>query len=252
MSSDEFFGRSIAAREIGDYRMSLRAYGEHTRLPPHTHVLPFATIVVNGGFREESAGNTVDCGTHDVIVHAPEARHRNQFAGRETRCLSVQGGSFRRTACLTSSAAAAIALKLIGEFRHPDAFSPIVVDALMLELFVATERQSDTGAPRWLEKVRAIIDAQFQEPLTLAGLAEAVEVHPGHLARSFRQHFGTTIGDVLRDRRLTYARQRLQSDDPLQAIAHDAGFADQSHFTRSFRRKTGMTPSVYRRTLRAF
>ncbi|HLQ37724.1 MAG TPA: AraC family transcriptional regulator [Planctomycetota bacterium] len=253
MAHDEFLGTPIASRRIGTYRLSLRDYRAHTRLPPHVHGEAFVTIVVAGGFREESGGRSLDCGTHDVIVHAAGERHVNHFAGRDTRCLSVQGTAFERNALLASPAAAAIAVKVCREFRCPDALSPMVIEAMMLELFVASARHAETTrVPPWLVQARTILDQRFQESLTLTWLAQAVEVHPGHLARAFRRHYGTTVGDTLRELRLTHARRRLESAAALRDIAHDAGFADQSHFTRTFRRATGMTPAQYRRRLRTF
>jgi AraC family transcriptional regulator len=45
-------------------------------------------------------------------------------------------------------------------------------------------------------------------------------------------------------------RRLATSDAPLVAIALDAGFADQSHFAKTFKRQTGMTPAEYRRSVR--
>jgi AraC family transcriptional regulator len=253
MDPDEFFGTTIATRNIGKYRLALRQYEEHDRLPRHTHGEAFVTIIMEGGFREESAGSILECGPHDVVVHAPEDRHVNYFTGRRTRCLSVQGGAFDRNSLLASPVSASIALKFVREFRAPDVLSAMVVEAMMLELFVAAERQRDERRPPcWLTNVRATIDRHFQEPLTLTDLAQSVDVHPGHLARVFRHHYGTTVGETMRGLRVAYALQRLESSAPLYDIALDAGFADQSHFTRTFRRATGMTPARYRRTLSAF
>jgi len=76
-----------------------------------------------------------------------------------------------------------------------------------------------------------------------------VEVHPAHLARAFRAHFRMSMGPYVRRLRLDWAAGELaRSDLPLAAVALAAGFADQSHFTRTFKRYLGVTPNVYRRT----
>jgi AraC family transcriptional regulator len=86
------------------------------------------------------------------------------------------------------------------------------------------------------------------QPVRLAELAREVSVHPAHLARAFRQQFGTSVGGYVRRLRLDWAAAELErSETALAAIALAAGFADQSHFTRSFRRYTGFTPGAYRR-----
>jgi AraC family transcriptional regulator len=68
----------------------------------------------------------------------------------------------------------------------------------------------------------------------------------------FRQEYGCTLGDYLRNLRIGFASRRLAtSSAPLAEIALAAGFADQSHFTKAFRRATGMTPVAWRRHFRS-
>lgn len=245
---NDLFGRPLGARTLGAYTLSLSRYERGSRIAPHVHDAAFATVVLDGGYRECGAGFSPRfVAPHSIVVHAPGERHADAFA-RRTTCLSVHGAPFERSAHLASPAAAAIALKLRDEFRAPDAFSPMVVEALMLELFVASARQlSGDAAPLWLRHVRAVLEERFREPLTLSFLAAAADVQPAHLARTFRQHYGTTVGERLRELRVGYAMQRLASHDPLSQIALDAGFADQSHFTRTFRKATGMTPAAFQR-----
>jgi len=47
-------------------------------------------------------------------------------------------------------------------------------------------------------------------------------------------------------RRLEFARDRMRRERPLAEIAHEAGFADQAHFTRVFASGFGLTPARYR------
>jgi AraC-like DNA-binding protein len=57
-----------------------------------------------------------------------------------------------------------------------------------------------------------------------------------------------TIAEYVRMLRLDWAAARVaKSEEPLSAIALRAGYADQSHFTRAFKRRTGLTPAQYRR-----
>jgi AraC family transcriptional regulator len=77
-----------------------------------------------------------------------------------------------------------------------------------------------------------------------------VQVHPAHLSRAFRTHFKVSLGSYLRRLRLDWAREQLvHSAASLASVALAAGFADQSHFTRAFKRYTGLTPNTYRRTI---
>ena len=86
------------------------------------------------------------------------------------------------------------------------------------------------------------------ENLRLADIATEVGVHPVHLARVFRLSYGTPVGAYARGLRLTWAAARLRdSGDGIAQIALEAGFFDQSHFTRAFKQHFGSTPLAYRR-----
>jgi AraC family transcriptional regulator len=72
-----------------------------------------------------------------------------------------------------------------------------------------------------------------------------------HLAQTFRKTYQCTIGEYVRKLRIEYACHELtNSAKPIVDIALAAGFCDQSHFTRTFRRVVGAAPSQYRDTLR--
>jgi AraC family transcriptional regulator len=78
-----------------------------------------------------------------------------------------------------------------------------------------------------------------------------VGVHPAHLARVFRQQYGCTLGDYVRRLRVEFACRRMTTGDtPLVEIALAAGFADQSHFTKTFKSLVGITPAEFQRQFR--
>jgi len=64
---------------------------------------------------------------------------------------------------------------------------------------------------------------------------------------AFHERYGTSIGEYVRNARLDWAASRLVcGDEPLAALALEAGFADQSHLTRQFKRAYGLTPARWR------
>jgi AraC family transcriptional regulator len=72
-----------------------------------------------------------------------------------------------------------------------------------------------------------------------------------HLAKAFRRIEGQTAGEYLQRLRVRAACDRLRnSDDSLANLAADYGFADQSHFTRTFRKIVGVTPAAFRNVSR--
>ena len=88
---------------------------------------------------------------------------------------------------------------------------------------------------------------KFSEPPSLMNWQGSR--HPSDPPRArLRQFERCTVGDYVREVRIEYTRQRmLGTSEALVDIALAAGFADQTHFTRSFKRVTGMTPAEFRR-----
>jgi AraC family transcriptional regulator len=105
--------------------------------------------------------------------------------------------------------------------------------------------------PPWLARARGYVQARFAESFSVADIAGDVGVHPAHLAREFRRHFGLPIGEYVRRLRLEWAAAQLATtEDAIASIAFAAGFAHQSHFTHAFKRYTGVTPGSYRESMR--
>lgn len=102
-------------------------------------------------------------------------------------------------------------------------------------------------APRWLRSVRERLDAEVGRGSSLSLVADDAGVHPVYLSRAFRKYYGCSPGEYARSLQIEVAMRLLKSTDaPASHIAQEAGFADQSHFTRVFKRHTGQTPSRFR------
>jgi AraC family transcriptional regulator len=99
----------------------------------------------------------------------------------------------------------------------------------------------------WLKQAKELLQDQFQEQVSLNSLAEQINIHPVHLAREFRHHYQMTVGEYIRQLRIEFSCHELTSTDaPIAQIALKAGFFDQSHFCKTFKRLTGHTPIEFR------
>lgn len=93
------------------------------------------------------------------------------------------------------------------------------------------------------------IEAEAHEPLALVDLAGKAGMSPYHFLRTFRQVSGMTPHQLVLRTRLHRAAVRLRtSDEPISAVAFDAGFGDLSTFNRRFRRLMGCSPGAWRST----
>lgn len=115
---------------------------------------------------------------------------------------------------------------------------------------------SKGGLAGWqLRRVTAAMEAALGQPdgreaLTLAGLAALVGLTPAHFCTAFRQSTGLPPRRWLMHHRTERAKAML--DDPalsLTEIALACGYGSSSHFSTTFRKQAGLTPSLYRRQL---
>lgn len=101
--------------------------------------------------------------------------------------------------------------------------------------------------PNICRRVEAFIDANLDKPITISGLAGVAGLSEFHFARMFKASMSEAPhAYVLRkrmDRAMILLRDRRV---PLAQIAQDCGFANQSHFSAAFRKRTGATPRAYR------
>jgi len=96
-----------------------------------------------------------------------------------------------------------------------------------------------------VERVRDFLDSIPGPGTGLEQLEAIAGYDRWQLSRDFRSLFGTSPYRYLQCRRIERARQLLRSGLTLAAAAHEAGFADQSHFGRTFRRTFGTTPLAW-------
>jgi AraC family transcriptional regulator len=242
----EFFGACVASRQLGRFALSVWKYDDAMSLPWHAHESSYVTFVMRGRYRERVRATTRACGTRAIITHSPGEVHADEFAG-PAACLCIEPEGEWPSDVMQTATASSIGDRLIGELRRHDSFSPLVVEGLMLELFAEAGRtRDDSSKPAWLSEVRQAIACGLDEKIGLTSLARDVNVHPAHLARTFRRAYGRTIGELLRESRIEKAKEKIVAGVPLCDVAAECGFADQSHLTRTFRRITGLTPSAFR------
>ena len=162
------------------------------------------------------------------------------------------GDAFRRFVELRGCGFSWLAWRLAAELRASDAAAALAAEGLALEILAATARAAAIDrrvgrAPRWLGSAEDLLRSRIADSIGLSELAAAVGVNPAHLARVFRARHGMSVGAYGRRVRLEWAAAEIVREDrPIAEIATEAGFADQSHFTRLFRRHVGTTPARFR------
>jgi AraC-like DNA-binding protein len=104
----------------------------------------------------------------------------------------------------------------------------------------------DCDASGQLARAAEFIAENCTRPLKLEDVCKAAELSASHLIRAFKQRYGMTPHAYLINRRIQYSRAQLRRGYPIADVALDAGFADQAHLQRTFKRLVAATPGQYR------
>lgn len=143
--------------------------------------------------------------------------------------------------------------KLYFEFKCQDSYSTLSIDLLLLQLCETTQNDQVfkyEKKPPWVSALKEILHSSNSSMWTLQALSNELGVHPVHLSRTVPRYFSATLGDYLRQQKVKSALSYLR--DPklsLTEIAYLCDFADQSHFTKTFKLYLGVTPKVFRAQL---
>jgi AraC-like DNA-binding protein len=108
-------------------------------------------------------------------------------------------------------------------------------------------REEPIAAPRSIAHARSMIDDDPAAEIALADLARESGLSRFQVLRAFARATGFTPHAYLLQARVHLARRLIASGTPLAEAAATSGFADQSHMTRSFVSRYGLTPGAYAR-----
>jgi AraC family transcriptional regulator len=255
----------FTTREVGAFEITEAWFPPAAFLEPHVHGRAIFGVMLEGSFEHRFPAHSYACTPGTVLTEPAEEKHANRMERAGAHLLVVQLDPSRadlhrslrplldRVHNLRHPDVAHMAWRLTGELRASDSAAPLALEGGVLEMLATAARmraieRDGARPPSWLGRAREIVEDRFREGLRIDQIAAEVGVHPAHLARAFRQRYREPIGAYARRRRLEWAAARMVAvEDSLSAIAHGAGFADQSHFTRAFRAWSGETPAAYRR-----
>lgn len=209
----------------------------------------------------------------NVGVKAPGVRHRDRYGGYGATILQLTFPIGHAVETLVDrvdrvpqwgwSQSVVVSRAFLRIVNHHPA--PCPVDSYLIADFLALlVAPPDLGSPpavtaggaksppNWLRLVmEEITAATWIGELRVSELARRAGVHPVYLARAVRRWYGTSVGSVIRNRRLLDAANLLSRDREatISQIAHRSGYSDEAHFCRSFGASTGITPGRFRRLM---
>lgn len=261
LAAGRHYGEVGQVAEMGGLIVAESTYAPGFVAPRHAHETASFTLLVVGDYAEDYGNRRIECGRDSVLFRPAGATHSDQMGARGARCLMIEmperwyghmrEGGIKMDAPQQGRDTTGLLLRMRRELRQADELSPIGLEALTMELACAMQRGRvrTKRVPSWLRRVRERVEAEFAIMPLLGDLAQEAGVHSAHVARSFRQHYGETIGEHARNARMEFCLKEVsEGKRELGEIAAAAGFTSQSHFTTAFRKRMGMAPAEFRRS----
>jgi AraC family transcriptional regulator len=256
------FAALTMTRAVGDLRAFTCSFGANSVLPTHAHESATLFIVIDGNLTERVGRRSHSCEPGSVLLKAPSYEHSDVIGTRGLHVVGIEfcsaepyrrGGAFPADVLWHARSSAILALghRIRDELAVGDAASDLSLEAATLDVLALRMRvtqRRERREPRWLrELVARLHDSPANTLPSLSDVARETGLHAVYIARAFRAHMGCSLGTYVRRIRLDVAATCLRrSNDSIAAVAHAAGFADQSHFARAFRERFDCRPSEYR------
>jgi AraC family transcriptional regulator len=222
------------------------------RVPEHAHDWPLLSLFVIGSYSNQTDAGEQFISCPSAVLYPAGAAHRNtagphgfeqieiEFDPAWLRSVSLPAGPIRRWVGGPGGAEAQALARVCGR----DVGEKTLLTALRRFVTIAPV-ESCGRRPEWLDDVgRQLRDDPTRK---VSDLARGAGLHPSWLGTAYREAAGEGLMDTAARLRVERAARSLRETNlPFADVAADAGFCDQSHMIRTFRRILGRLPSAVR------
>lgn len=252
--------------------LNYREVGLDYAIPPHREITYQWYFVVHGAVNSAVGNETFSMGDEEGMVVTPDIIRDRSSGGKAAGYIVVNFINHELDLSAIENRVHSLPEDLrpdlhalLREIRSPGTpNSHFLTTSLLVRLLIGIRRdyenspESGGRAPSSLnarnradlvQRLEIFMQRNLHRPLTRDDMAEAVHLSAPHVARVFRQSTGISLGSRLTELRMEMAsRLLLESTIPITQIALEVGFRSFSHFTQTFRRKHGASPSDFRKT----
>jgi len=263
LGAGTFYGAVQARREQCDAIFTDLRHKSPRKLPSHAHELPFFAVLMEGLYGERYGRQERQFRPFTVHFRPAGVPHQDEVGPPGVRFFEIEiRPSWRKRLEDCSTALDVprddckggellwLTMKLFREVHGATNPDDLSIESLLVELMAAAARMPpgpELERPAWLSRIIEKLAVDYAERVTLDDLSREAGVHPVHLSRVFRKSLGEGIGEHVQRLRVRAACEQMrQPEASIAEISLALGFADQSHFTRIFRRVVGITPMVFK------
>jgi AraC-like DNA-binding protein len=235
------------------------------RYPRHSHDFYSIGVIEDGIGGNYCRGATHEMPAGSIVFMNPDEVHTGYAVGGRPltyRMLHIDPGVFRQMAPGLASLRFSIpkvvrpgSARRLGLLHRELEFGadPLREEEQLIETLTELISSHGTVAvqavngrePKAVKLIKDYLEAHYPEKILLSQLAGLAKLDRAYLIRSFRRAAGMPPHEFLTQVRVRHAAGELARGEPIADVAGSAGFADQSHLTRHFKRITGTTPGEY-------
>jgi AraC family transcriptional regulator len=269
LAPGKYLGTTVRSRVERGLFVTLSRYEPSQAEPWHVHVNPTIFVLIGGEQRDQSRRVEFEQSPLSMVFHPTTEPHAGMVGPQGMLGLNIEYDhlwlerhELRESDLGGYRPLLSVWLRLAVLRLLPTAFQEGLQAGADLEtkaleiLDPLVQRrlgQELVGRPRWLLRAEEFMHDAFRCPIRLRAVAAEAGVHPVHLARVFRQHHGCSVSEYLRALRLAEAGQLiLRQHRSIAEAACEAGFADQAHLCRGFRRAFRFSPKTLHSLAKSF
>lgn len=261
MKTPVSFGSITRQQRLDGAVLTEARYSPGFRTPHHAHERASIMWVVSGRLVESIGSRQYRCSVTDVMWKQAGLDHASSLEGSSSRVvllellpslletMSEEGTLPPDASTHVSGTPAALFARLLPLMASAGPGDALAVQELVAEVVsaVGARTAEPSDVPGWLGTVRERLHEEPCASVSLGGLARDAGVHPAYLSRAFRQRFGRSMTEYMHARRVDLAVMALaEGEEDIGRLGLSLGYYDHAHFSRTFKRTTGIPPSTFR------
>jgi AraC family transcriptional regulator len=226
----------------------------------HSHNNAHITLFLKGGTTEKRKSFSETVGPGSLLFYHSDELHLNQDTLFPSKNINIEieenlikelqlSEAIIKKSIENTTLTKFLILKIFKESMVADTFSGDTITMLFAQLSNANNHlERFEKSPFWVKSLKELLNDCWNENPNLQDLSQVLNLNSITISKHFPKYFGCTLGEYMRRIKINRSLSLIQSNETnLTEIAFQCGFADQSHFIRTFKNQTGFLPKQFQK-----